>query len=116
MAECAGSPADEELGLTAVEPQQLCFLLFVPHILDSQAIGRNKYLDVRCLPPSLRWRRRARRCPNGHHVRRQGERMMLWACRSGGTWLLAACTPHMFWFCTPMRHGILRSSCSLFCC
>ena len=44
---CAGAPADEELELAAVPGRQLCFLLFAPNILDSQAAGRNKYLDVR---------------------------------------------------------------------
>lgn len=43
---CAGAAAEEELELAEVKPKQLCFLLFVPDILDSQAIGRNKYLEV----------------------------------------------------------------------
>lgn len=44
---CVGAPADQELELAAVSGRQLCFLLFAPNILDSQAAGRSKYLDVR---------------------------------------------------------------------
>jgi hypothetical protein len=43
---CVGAPADADLELAAVPGRQLCFLLFAPDILDSQAAGRNKYLDV----------------------------------------------------------------------
>ena len=47
MENCVGALADQELELAAVLGRQLCFLLFAPNILDSQAAGRNKYLDVR---------------------------------------------------------------------
>ena len=45
---CIGHPANETLGLEAIPPRQLCFLAFLPHILDSSAAGRNAYLKV-CL-------------------------------------------------------------------
>ena len=43
---CVGHEADEGLGLKAVPAKQLCFLAFLPHILDSRAEGRNQYLKV----------------------------------------------------------------------
>ncbi len=48
MEHCIGHPANETLGLEAIPPRQLCFLAFLPHILDSSAAGRNAYLKV-CL-------------------------------------------------------------------
>lgn len=43
---CLGRPADEAADLLATEPKQLCFLSFLPHILDSGAAGREQYLQT----------------------------------------------------------------------
>jgi hypothetical protein len=41
-----GHAADPALGVPEVKPKQLCLLAFLPHILDSQAAGREAYLQV----------------------------------------------------------------------
>jgi protein disulfide-isomerase A6 len=43
---CTGHAANETLSLDALPPRQLCFLAFLPHILDSGAAGRNAYVKV----------------------------------------------------------------------
>jgi hypothetical protein len=43
---CLGHEADEGLGLARVDAKQLCFIAFLPHILDSKAAGRNAYVQV----------------------------------------------------------------------
>jgi hypothetical protein len=43
---CVGHAADPALGVPEVKPKQLCLLAFLPHILDSQAAGREAYLQI----------------------------------------------------------------------
>ena len=45
--QCLGRAADEAQGVAHVAPKQLCFLSFLPHILDSGARGRKQYLQAR---------------------------------------------------------------------
>ena len=43
---CTGHPADPSVNLKAVKPKQLCLVAFLPHILDSKAVGRQAHLDM----------------------------------------------------------------------
>lgn len=36
ISDCAGAAGDEDLDLAAVPPKQLCFLAFLPNILDTK--------------------------------------------------------------------------------
>lgn len=40
--QCLGRPREEALGLAPLQRKQLCFLAFLPNILDSGASGRNR--------------------------------------------------------------------------
>jgi protein disulfide-isomerase A6 len=41
--ECLGT---HDPGLEKAQPAQLCFIAFLPDILDSKAVGRNGYIDA----------------------------------------------------------------------
>jgi protein disulfide-isomerase A6 len=41
--ECLGT---NDPGLEKAQPAQLCFIAFLPDILDSKAEGRNAYIDA----------------------------------------------------------------------
>ena len=43
---CLGLKADPGSGRPAADTKELCFVAFLPHILDSGAKGRNEYLEV----------------------------------------------------------------------
>ena len=44
--QCLGHAADRALHVMHVAPKQLCFITFLPHILDSGAAGREHYLQA----------------------------------------------------------------------
>lgn len=43
---CTGVQADKDLGLASVPAKKLCIVAFLPNILDSKAVGREKYIKV----------------------------------------------------------------------
>lgn len=43
---CVGHAADPKLNLKAVKSKQLCLIAFLPHILDTNAKGRQAHLDM----------------------------------------------------------------------
>lgn len=43
---CVGHEADPKLNLKAVKPKQLCLIAFLPHILDTNAKGRQAHLEM----------------------------------------------------------------------
>eukprot|EP01023_Acetabularia_acetabulum_P004805 TRINITY_DN12033_c0_g1_i1.p1 TRINITY_DN12033_c0_g1~~TRINITY_DN12033_c0_g1_i1.p1 ORF type:complete len:466 (+),score=101.85 TRINITY_DN12033_c0_g1_i1:119-1516(+) len=44
--ECIGHAGDEDLELEEVQAKQLCFLAFLPNIIDTGAAGRKEYIQI----------------------------------------------------------------------
>ena len=67
MEHCIGHEANVTLGLEALPARQLCFLAFLPHILDSGASGRNAYLKVPSGLGLTCWNRVRQQGPSPRH-------------------------------------------------